>query len=117
LPLYLLATGPALLPLACGVAGVAAWKTRPKKSLLQQREAQPVEVPRHVVRRAAGGVPHPPGGFAFGYRADGHPVAILDAEARQHVLVCGSTGAGKTTAVRHVLDGVAGRCPVVLVDC
>jgi hypothetical protein len=117
LPLYLLATGPAVLPLACLVAGVAGWKTRPRQSLLQQRQAEPMQVPRHVERRASSGVAHPPDGFALGYRADGKPVTIADAEARQHVLVCGSTGAGKTTAIRHVLDGVAHRHPVVLVDC
>jgi hypothetical protein len=117
LPLYLLATGPAVLPLACLVASVAGWRTKPKKSLLQQRQAEPMQVPRRVERRASGGVTHPPDGFALGYQTDGQLVTIADAEARQHVLVCGSTGAGKTTAIRHVLDGVAHRCPVVLVDC
>ena len=115
--LYAVAIAPAVLPLAFLVAAVAGWLGRPKTSLLQQRQAEPIAVPRHVERRASGGVTHPTDGFALGYRADGKPVTIADAEARQHVLVCGSTGAGKTTAIRHILDGVAPRCPVVLVDC
>jgi hypothetical protein len=106
-----------VLPLAFLVAAVASWLARPKTSLLQQRQAEPTAVPRHVERRANSGVTHPRDGWALGYRADGQLVTIADAEARQHVLVCGSTGAGKTTAIRHVLDGVAHRSPVVLVDC
>jgi Type IV secretion-system coupling protein DNA-binding domain/FtsK/SpoIIIE family len=114
---YLLAVGPATLPMACLVALVANWKRRPRQSILLRREAGSVRVPRHVERRAAGGVKHPAGGWALGYRADGKPVSLSDAEARHHVLISGATGAGKSTVLRHLLAGVAHRCPVVILDC
>jgi hypothetical protein len=94
-----------------------AWLTRPRRSPLLVREAAGLVVPERVERRLAGGLRHPPDGFALGATPDGRPVVIADAEARQHVVVCGPTGAGKTTVLRHLLDGVAARCPVVIVDC
>jgi hypothetical protein len=89
---------------------------RPRTPALRTREATGVAVPRRVERRAAAGVAHPPDGWALGYRADGKAVAVADAESRQHVIVCGAPGAGKTTVVRLLLEAVAGRCPVVVLD-
>ena len=51
--LYAVAIAPAVLPLAFLVAAVAGWLGRPKTSLLQQRQAEPIAVPRHVERRAS----------------------------------------------------------------
>src|SRR4029078_5394903 len=75
------------------------------------------DAPRRVESRGAEGAAPPPRGWAIGYRPDGAPVAIGDDEARLHVAVCGSTGSCKTTVLRPLLDAVAGRCPVVVLDC
>jgi hypothetical protein len=117
LPLYLLAVVPAMLPGAVLTGCALAVLLGPRASPLRRREATGVVVPRHVETRAARGVNHPPDGWALGYRADGQRVVVSDKASRQHVIVCGATGAGKTTVLRHLLDGVARRCPVVLVDC
>lgn len=114
---YLVAIAPATLPAAVLVGLALAWFTRPKRPLLQVRDADPLVILPRVERRAKGGVNHPVEGWALGYDANGGVVSIADSEARHHVIVCGSTGAGKTTVIRHVLDGVTPRGPVVLLDC
>jgi hypothetical protein len=92
----------------------AIWRA---PAVLAVREAQGLDLPWWIARRAARGVRHPPGGWAIGYDRSGGLVAIADAEARHHTIICGAPGTGKTTIVRHLLHGVAGRCAVVLVDC
>lgn len=114
---YVVSIAPAALPTGVLLGLALAWLTRPKPSLLRRREATPLKLLPRVERQANQGIKHPPAGWALGYRADGAPVAIADAEARHHVIVCGATGAGKTTVVRHVLDGVAHRFPLVILDC
>jgi hypothetical protein len=108
---------PTWLPGAVICGTVIGRLTRPKKSPLRVREATGVDVPRRVEKKLARGLCHPSDGWAIGYTPEGQQVAIGDLHARQHVVVCGATGAGKTTVLRHLLDGVAGRCPLVIVDC
>ncbi len=107
---------PTWLPGAVVCGTVISRLTRPKKSQLRVREATGIDVPKRVEKRLARGLTHPTDGWAIGYTPEGQSVAIGDVHARQHV-VCGATGAGKTTVLRHLLDGVAGRCPLVIVDC
>lgn len=114
---YLGGVLPTWLPGSVLAACAVGWWTRPKKSPLQVREATGVGVSERVERRLAQGVAHPPDGWALGFTAEGRQIAIGDAEGRHHVAVCGATGAGKTTVIRHLLDGVAHRCPLVIVDC
>src|SRR5436190_618291 len=111
---YLGRTLPVTLPGSIGAAFVLGWLLRKKWSPLQRRDAVGVDVPRRVEKKLARGMKHPAGGWAIGMTAEGQPVAVDDAHARQHVLICGATGSGKTTVIRHLLDGVAHRCPVVL---
>lgn len=89
---------------------------RTRRPLLGQREADGINVPARVERRAEQGIDHPGVGWAVGYRADGRAVCVSDDEARHHVLVCGATGSGKTTLIRLLVEAVADRCPVVIVD-
>ncbi len=116
---YLGGVAPLAVPAgAVLAAGLDGWlRRRGAHSALGTREAEGVVVPPRVARRAARGVAHPPDGWALGYRADGHVVAVRDAEARHHTVVCGAPGSGKTTLLRHLVAGVAGRCPLVVVDC
>src|SRR5687767_8789944 len=111
---YVAAVGP-VTPLLSVLAGVGiALVLGPRQPKLQRREAAGVAVPRRVERLADEGVEHPHDGWALGYRADGRPLVLDDDLCRHHVLVCGATGSGKTTVLRHLLDGVARRGPVVI---
>jgi TraM recognition site of TraD and TraG len=118
-PMVYLAALPAL-PAGALAAGAVLqrwhrlWLRAPS---LGVREARGLEIPAGVARRAAGGLAPPANGWALGYRADGRAVLIGDAESRHHVLICGAPGAGKTTVMRLILEGVAGRCPAMVIDC
>ncbi len=118
-PVLYLAALPAIGPGALVAAVVMLHWHRlwPRTAGLAVREAQGIDIPTWVAARARLGVVAPPDGWAIGYRHDGRPVSVSDAEARHHTLICGTPGAGKTTVMRQILEGVAGRCPVVLVDC
>jgi hypothetical protein len=105
--LYLLGLAPATLPGAVLASCRLGWATSPRASPLQWREVTGISVPRHVAQQAARGVTHSPTGWALGYRADGQVVAVSDVASRQHVVIGGATGAGKTTVVRRLLDGGA----------
>jgi hypothetical protein len=114
---YLLAL-PAVLPGSLVAAGAIARWPRPwrRRGRLGVSEPAGLDVPVRVAARALAGVTAPAGGWALGYRPDGRVVTIGDAESRHHTLICGTPGAGKTTVLNLILDGVAGRCPVVVVD-
>ena len=114
---YLEEIAPATLSGSVLIGCALAWVVRPNASVLRSHEATGIVVPRRVEQRVAQGVRHPPGGWALGYRADGQLISVSDVESRQHVIVCGATGTGKTTIVRHILDGVGHRGPVVILDC
>lgn len=114
---YLGGVLPTWLPGSVLAAAALGWWTRPKKSPLLVREATGVGVPEQVERRLARGLAHPADGWALGATPAGQAVAVADERARQHVVVCGATGSGKTTVLRHLLDGVAHRAPLILVDC
>jgi hypothetical protein len=63
----------------------------------------------------------PPGGRSTKVlgraQVGGHSVALPVADARQHLHVLGSTGAGKSTFLTHlILDDIAARRAVVLID-
>lgn len=109
------AVGPGALVAAVAITHWRWILSRPAP--LAVREAQGIDVPRWVADRAQRGVLAPPDGWAIGYRRDGRPVSVSDAEARHHTLICGTPGSGKTTVLRQILEGVARRCPVVVVDC
>jgi hypothetical protein len=80
-------------------------------------EPQGLTIPPRTAALARLGIAPPPGGWGVGYRKEGVPVGVDDFEARHHVLVCGTPGSGKTTVLQLLLEGVSGRCPVVVVDC
>lgn len=114
---YLLAL-PALLPGSLAAAGaISRWpRLWQPRSRLGVAEPAGVEVPPKVADRARAGVAAPAAGWGLGYSEAGRPVTVGDAESRHHTLICGTPGAGKTTVLSLILEGVAGRCPVVVVD-
>src|SRR5687768_6785797 len=111
------AVAPFWLPASVIGAMAIARLTRPKESPLRRREHVGVEVSKKVEKKLAKGITHPPDGWALGYTRDGRQLAIGDIESRHHVAVCGVPGSGKTTVLCHLLDGVAERHPVILIDC
>jgi hypothetical protein len=114
---YLLAL-PALLPGSLVAAGaISRWpRLWQRRSRLGVSEPAGVEVPPRVAARARAGIAAPAAGWGLGYTAAGRPVTVDDSEGRHHTLICGTPGAGKTTVLGLILEGVAGRCPVVVVD-
>src|SRR5262249_21967898 len=103
----------ALAPI-CAV-GIDLWLRR-RRPGLQVREPRGVQLGRHARRNATRGVAHPCDGWALGHTERGSELALSDWEMRHHTLICGATGAGKTSVALLFLEAVALRCPVVLVD-
>ena len=96
--------------------GLDLWLRSRKQSALQVRHPRGVELGRFAQRRARDGVQHPIDGWALGHTERGSVLTVSDWELRHHVLVCGATGAGKTSVLLLLLEAVADRCPVVVVD-
>src|SRR5207249_5752742 len=67
-------------------------------------------------RKSELGVEHPHDGWALGHSEGGPVVALSDWEMRHHTLVCGATGAGKTSVLLLLMEAVADRYPIVVVD-
>jgi len=114
---YVGAVAPTWLPWSVVMGAAAGWWTRPKKSPFQVREAVGVDVPKEIERKLVKGVQHPADGWALGLTQAGKPVSISDEQSRHHIAVCGAPGSGKTTVLRHLIEGVSARCPVVIIDC
>lgn len=113
---YLTGVAPLAIPGALVVAAGLDQMAR-RRPTLREREPRGVRASRIARRRAERGVNHPADGWALGVNEQGRTVTIADAEARHHIIVTGATGSGKTTLLRGLLDAVATRCPVVLLDC
>jgi len=89
---------------------------RRRKPTLQVRHPRGVELGRLARRKSEVGVEHPRDGWALGHSEGGSVVTLSDWEMRHHTLVCGATGAGKTSVLLLLMEAVADRCPIVLVD-
>jgi hypothetical protein len=97
-------------------AALDLWLRSRKRSALQVRQPRGVELGPVAQRRARDGVQHPIDGLALGHTEKGSVLTISDWELRHHVLVCGATGAGKTSVLVLLLEAVADRCPLVVID-
>ncbi len=114
---YLRGVAPLSAPGALLGACILGFLTQSPPLHLDRREATGIIVSRGVQRRAQRGLRHPHDGWGIGYRADGKLVDISDREARLHAIICEATGSGKTTIIRHLVEGIGSRQAVVIIDC
>src|SRR5207247_2342328 len=93
--------GVAPMAAAAALVGAAAWgwSRRRRKQERQVRQPRGVELDRLARRKSERGVQHPHDGWAVGHTECGSVVRLSDWEMRHHTLVCGATGAGKTTVL------------------
>jgi TraM recognition site of TraD and TraG len=117
LPAYLRDVLPLALPTSLAAAAMVETWLRSRRARLGRQEPRGLLVPSRVARKAAQGTPVLKEGVAIGYTPAGKLVRLTDVDLRHHGIVSGTPGSGKTTVLLQLLQQVAGRWPVVLLDC
>lgn len=115
--LYAAGVAPLAGPGALVCAAVGDLWRRSRELRLEERHGEGVRVFPWVRWLASLPIRHPRDGWAVGRTKLGRVVAILDAEARHHTLLGGATGSGKTWLLRVLIEAIAGRHPLVIIDC